>query len=82
MDDNKTFFTQVQAPVESESLNESLVKLQRNWVFWENYDAKTGKLEYSHTLKQILKFNEIIKIDNRRRTFLENITLSLFRKNE
>ena len=45
MDDNKTFFTQVQAPVESETVAESMVKLPRTWVIWENNEAKSGKLD-------------------------------------
>jgi hypothetical protein len=60
MDDNKTFFTQVQAPVESETVAESIVKLPRTWVFWENYEAKSGKLDYALSLKKILEFNDII----------------------
>ena len=58
MDDNKTFFTQVQAPVESETVAESIVKLPRTWVFWENYEAKSGKLDYALSLKKILEFND------------------------
>jgi hypothetical protein len=60
MDDNKLFFQQVQAPVESETVEERIVKLQRIWVLWENYDSKSGKLDYKDSLKQIFKFNDII----------------------
>ena len=60
MDVNKTFFTQVQAPVESNKVAESLVKLPRTWVFWENYEAKSGKTDYAMSLKKILEFDDII----------------------
>jgi hypothetical protein len=60
MDDKKLFFTQVQAPVESETVEEHLVKLPRSWVFWENYEAKSGKLDYTMSLKKIFEFSDII----------------------
>lgn len=60
MDENKTFFTQVQAPVESETVEERLVKLPKTWVLWENYESKSGKLDYKDSLKSIFKFNDIL----------------------
>jgi hypothetical protein len=54
-------FTQVQAREESEIVEQSIVKLQRTWVFWENYESKTGeKLEWSESIKQVFSFNDII----------------------
>ncbi len=54
-------FSQVQAPVESGQVELSKVKLQRNWVVWENYEAKSGeKLEWSKSIKQVHTFNDII----------------------
>lgn len=60
MDDNKIFFSQVQAPEEGDSVELNKVALQRTWVFWENYEAKSGKLDYAQSLKEIYKFNDII----------------------
>jgi hypothetical protein len=61
MENDDTYFSQVQAPVESETVDENLVKLQRTWVFWENYDAKSGeKLEWSKSIQEVFKFNDII----------------------
>ena len=57
MDDNKIFFSQVQAPVEAETVELQKVKLQRTWVFWENYDAKSGKLDYTEFKKLIEKID-------------------------
>jgi len=60
MDDNKTILTQVQAPVEGETVDEKLVKLQRTWVFWENYENKGNNLDYAQSLKEIFRFDDII----------------------
>jgi hypothetical protein len=60
MDDNKTILTQVQAPVEGETVEEKLVKLQRTWVFWENYENKGNNLDYAQSLKDIFRFDDII----------------------
>ena len=61
MEYEENFFSQVQAPVESNTVEDSNVRLQRTWVFWENYEAKSGeKLEWSQSIKQIFSFNEII----------------------
>jgi hypothetical protein len=60
MDDNKNIIKQVQAPLESETVELEKVKLDRTWVFWENYDAKIGKLEYEKSIKQIFKFSDIL----------------------
>jgi hypothetical protein len=61
MEKDEIFFSQVQAPIESETVEEDIVKFQRTWVFWENYEAKSGeKLNYSSSLKEIMTFNDII----------------------
>jgi hypothetical protein len=63
MDDSSIIFSQVQAPPEDETVDESIVKLQRRWAFWENYDPKTGsgaKLDYAQSLKEIFRFDDII----------------------
>ncbi len=54
-------FTQVQAPEEASTVDSSIVKLQRTWVFWENYESKSGeKLEWSQSIKKIYTFDDII----------------------
>ena len=55
MDDNKVLFSASQAPVESEIVEENLVKLPRAWSFWENYEAKSmnDKLDYKDSLENI-----------------------------
>lgn len=61
MDNNEKLFTQVQAPVESDQVEYKAVKFQRNWVFWENYEAKSGeKLEWEKSIKKIFNFSDII----------------------
>jgi hypothetical protein len=62
MDNNENSFSQVQAPVESTQIELSKVKLQRTWVFWENYDSKSKEksLDWSQSIKQIYSFNDII----------------------
>ncbi len=61
MVDNEFFFSQVQAPVESETVELNKVKLNSTWVFWENYEGKLEKtLEYGKSLKEIFKFSDIL----------------------
>ena len=60
MDDNTFIFKQVQAPQEADTVEESMVKFQRNWAFWENYESKLGKLDYHQSLKEIFKWDDII----------------------
>ena len=61
MENEKVFFSQVQAPEESNRLELANVKLQRNWVIWENYEAKSGeKLEWSKSIKQVYTFNDVL----------------------
>ena len=47
---------------EEEKIEISKVKLNRDWVLWENYDVKPGeeKIDYSQALKEIYSFNTII----------------------
>jgi hypothetical protein len=62
MDVNEFFFSQVQAPDESTEVELSKVKLQRTWVFWENYESKekNKSLDWSQMMKPIFSFNDII----------------------
>lgn len=60
MNNEKIFFSKVQAPSESETVNKDSVTLNRRWVFWENYQAKQGQLAWKDTLKQIFEFNDLI----------------------
>ncbi len=61
MEYEENTFTQVQAPEESSTVDESLVKLQRKWVIWENYESKSGdKLEWSQSIKKVFSFDDII----------------------
>lgn len=60
MYDNNNVLKQVQAPLESNSVEVSKVKLERTWVMWENYEAKSEQLNYAESLKEIFKFNDII----------------------
>jgi len=61
MVDNEFFFSQVQAPLESETVEETKVRLNSRWVFWENYEGKLEKhLDYAKSLKDIFKFSDII----------------------
>jgi hypothetical protein len=61
MDENEIIFSQVQAPAESDTVEENKVKLQRTWVFWENYEPKAGnKLDWALSLKEIFEFSDII----------------------
>ena len=59
MEYEPNFLSQPQNETQQVELNK--VKLNRRWVFWENYESKTGeKLEWSKSIKQIFSFNEII----------------------
>jgi hypothetical protein len=61
MENEQLFFSQVQAPAEEETVELSKVKLQRKWVIWENYEAKSGeKLEWSKSIKQVYTFNDVV----------------------
>jgi hypothetical protein len=61
MEYEENTLTEVQAPEESKTIDESLVKLQRTWVFWENYESKSGeKLEWSQSIKKVFSFDDII----------------------
>ena len=61
MEYEETFLSRVQAPIESGTILLSNVKLQRKWVIWENYEAKSGeKLEWSKSIKQVYTFEDII----------------------
>jgi hypothetical protein len=62
MENNEKFFSQVQAPVESDQVELSKVALQRTWVFWENYEEKykDKSLDWSQSIKQIFTFKDII----------------------
>jgi hypothetical protein len=61
MVDNECFFSQVQAPIESETVDVSKVKLNYTWVFWENYEGKVEKhLDYTKSVKDLFKFSDII----------------------
>ena len=61
MDDNKNIILN-KIPEESDTIEESLVKLKRGWGFWENYEAKSTnqKLKYDESLKKIFSFDDII----------------------
>ena len=60
MNVSKVYFSQVQAPVESKTVEEELVKFSRKWALWENYQAKSGTIDYSQSLKEVFNFNDII----------------------
>lgn len=62
MDDNQIIFKIDDAPLESDKVEETKVKFQRKWAFWENYTAKeeSAKLDYEKTMKEIFKFEDII----------------------
>jgi hypothetical protein len=61
MESNEKTFTKDQIPDENDTVDENIVKLQREWVIWENYDAKTGeRLDYSKTLQKIFTFDDIV----------------------
>lgn len=61
MEYEQNIFSRDDVQLESVKIDLNKVKLQRNWVFWENYEAKSGeKLEWSKSIKQIFTFNEII----------------------
>ena len=61
MVDNECFFPQVQAPVESETVDMSMVKLKYTWVFWENYEGKQEKyLDYALSVRELFKFSDVI----------------------
>jgi hypothetical protein len=61
MENEQNYVSQQQAPIESKTVELCKVKLNRTWVFWENYESKTGeKLEWSKSIKQIFSFNDIV----------------------
>jgi hypothetical protein len=62
MENNDNYFSEVQAPEESGTVELSKVKFQRTWVIWENYEAKQGgqNLDWSQLIKKIFSFNDII----------------------
>jgi hypothetical protein len=58
---NEIFISQIETPTDRIEL--SKVGLQRQWVFWENYEAKQGgdrQLDWSQMIKKIFTFNDII----------------------
>jgi hypothetical protein len=62
MDNNDNYFSQVQAASESAKVELSKVMLQRQWVFWENYETKYGErqLDWSQAIKKIFSFDDVI----------------------
>ena len=61
MEDNNTMiFNPDQAPLESDTVEETKVKFTRHWKFWENYESKTGKLDYAQSLKEIFTCEDTI----------------------
>lgn len=62
MENDEKFFSQVQALEHSELVDMKLVRLSRNWVFWENYEGKppSTKLDWEDSIKKIFEFNDII----------------------
>ena len=55
MENDENFFSQVQAPEEGDLVDSKLVKLNRDWVFWENYEGKppSQKLDWEDSIKKI-----------------------------
>lgn len=61
MENDEQVFSQIQAPEEDMTLAEKFVKLNRSWVFWENYETKNGaKVEWEQSIKKIFDFDDII----------------------
>ena len=62
MENDEKIYTKVQAPEEDDLVNSKFVTLNRNWVFWENYEGKSPsvKLEWEASIKKIFEFNDII----------------------
>jgi len=61
MENDSHKISSVQVPKEALTVSEDKVMLQRTWVFWENYNAKSGKeLEWKDSIKELFSFNDII----------------------
>ena len=62
MENEKNVFTKVQAPEESDQVNLNEVKLQRTWVFWENYQFQQTQdsTDWNKKINKIFKFSDII----------------------
>lgn len=62
MDDNQVIFDISKVPEEGDTVEEAIVKLNRQWAFWENYDAKaeSAKLDYAESMKKIFLFDDLI----------------------
>ena len=45
---------------EKDSIQINKVKLAREWTFWENYEMKDKKVDYSELIKPIYTFDTII----------------------
>ena len=45
---------------EKDSIEINKVKLAREWTFWENYEMKDKKVDYSELIKPIYAFDTII----------------------
>lgn len=45
---------------EKDSIEINKVKLAREWTFWENYEMKDKKVDYSELIKPIYTFDTII----------------------
>lgn len=46
---------------EAPKVDLNAVKTQREWVFWENYEAKSGeKLAWEESIEQVFEFGDII----------------------
>ena len=45
---------------EKDSIEINKVKLAREWTFWENYEMKDKKVDYSELIKPIYNFDTII----------------------
>ena len=62
MENDEKLFSTNQAPEEGDLVDMKLVKLTRDWVFWENYEGKppSVKLDWEASIKKIFEFSDII----------------------
>jgi hypothetical protein len=62
MENDEKLLSKVQAPEEGDLVDKNLVKLRRDWVFWENYEGKppSQKLDWESSIKKIFEFSDII----------------------
>lgn len=62
MENDEKVFTQVNPIEEADLVDRKLVKLSRDWVFWENYEGKppSVKLDWEASIKKIYEFGDIV----------------------